>query len=319
MRRALAFFFLCLFILAAPAALAYAQGYRFDFSTRKLRQTGVIVVQGQPKNVLLRLDGKKEYATTLPYTYRSILEGQHTVEVIAPGYSTQVLQPRVRAGQATYLPPVQLLQSQPFITLHTGLPSNALLAPHGLAVAWQAKGSAHITNEEKTVQSPNVQNLATSVWRTNDVALLDAEKKVLGTLDRDGNYSIGETPIPPKDQIPTTLVKNARITLDYAQRVDSLRSWFVTNAEGAWLLGDSGDSTLVTRWSEPPIGARMLSDSMLAIIRPHAITLRNLGTNHTETFALPGITAVAENPTEGVLHLLVQDADLRSWVRASFF
>ena len=48
LRRALALLFAGLFVLVALASIAYGRGYRFDFKTRNIRLTGVILLAGAP-------------------------------------------------------------------------------------------------------------------------------------------------------------------------------------------------------------------------------------------------------------------------------
>ncbi len=318
-RRALAFFFICLFVVAAPAALAYARGYRFDLATRQLRQTGVIAVHGQPKNVLLRLDGQQQLPGTLPYTYRSISSGMHVIEIAAPGYSSQTLLAQVLPGQANYLPQAQLLRSSPVLTVRTGLPNSAVLAPAGNAAAWVADGRVVIASKNATLKSSVIKDLASTAWATNHLECFDAKKKFLGIVELDGTYTLGGATEVTTHQELAAIAKNAGITFSHAQRVDTLRAWLVTTADAAWFVEDNGAVSLVTRWAEAPLAARMVSDSILAIIRPNGITLRNLGNNHTQTFEQLGIRTVADEPAAGVVNFLVKDGDLRSWMRASFF
>ncbi len=49
---------LFLFLLVAPTVVLYSQGYRFDFDSKKITQTGGLFLRVEPKQVEIYLDGK---------------------------------------------------------------------------------------------------------------------------------------------------------------------------------------------------------------------------------------------------------------------
>ncbi len=53
-------FLICLFLflLVAPTVVLYSQGYRFDFDSKKITQTGGLFLRVEPKQVEIYLDGK---------------------------------------------------------------------------------------------------------------------------------------------------------------------------------------------------------------------------------------------------------------------
>ena len=58
MRKILFLLCLFLFLLIAPTAILYSQGYRLDFENKKFTQTGGIFLKILPKQVEVYLDGK---------------------------------------------------------------------------------------------------------------------------------------------------------------------------------------------------------------------------------------------------------------------
>ncbi|MEK7631288.1 MAG: hypothetical protein AAB445_00270 [Patescibacteria group bacterium] len=319
LRRALALFFICLFVLVAPAALAYGRGYRFNFSTGKIQQTGVILLHGLPKNVFVSTDSQPYRGTTLPKTYRSVDPGTHTLHVQATGYTPQEYSVHVQPGTTSYLMNVQLLRNAPFTTLRTALPSTAQFAPPGNAVAWVAEQRVVMVTPDTRVVSKEIPKLQTLAWVDQALEVFGEKSVYLGQVNHAGVFTPNAKRNLPDTKKLTALAQSAGLTYTFGQRVDALGGWFVTNGEGGWFVHDNGLSEIVTRWSAPPVAARIIGNSVLAIIRPDSITLRNLVTNHSQSFALKGIRKVADNPGEGSLDLLVTDGDLRSWVRAEFF
>jgi len=58
-------FLICLFLflLIAPSAIFYSQGYRFDFDSKKITQTGGLFLKVFPKSAEIYLDGKLKKKT----------------------------------------------------------------------------------------------------------------------------------------------------------------------------------------------------------------------------------------------------------------
>jgi len=319
LRRALALFFVGLFVIVALAALAYARGYRFDPVTKRITQTGVILLHGEPKKVRVSLDNQVPRPVNLPRAFRGIAPGAHTVTVSAPGYGTQKLSLAVTRGQTTTFPNLRLIQTEPLVTVRAGLPANSQLAPDGSTVAWQDGSQLQLATPESSTTSPVIPNLAKFKWQANELVGLDSTGKILGLLSSTGQYRAGAVPTQTDESALQTLAAEAKVRYLTAQRVNPLTAWLLTNEEGAWFLEDDGTVTLVSRWVSQPLAALEIGSNVLAIVRPDEITLRNFGNNQTFSFPLAGIVRVASAPHAGVLDLLVEDGDVLRWVRASFF
>lgn len=318
-RRALALFFISVFVIVAPTALAYARGFRFDFATRQLKQTGVLLLHGLPKNVAVSIDGQPPRAAALPRTYRSMVPGTHTLRVEAAGYTSQAMVFSIYPGQTTYLTNTQLIRIDPIATVRTGLPANAQLSPDGATVGWIEKGNVVIADAQGIQRTQTVAAAHSLAWLEQTLIIFDAKNIRLGTLTTAGVFTPGGQPQVATSSQATKLAQAAGLQFDHAQRLPDIKSWLVTNAEGAWLLSDAGDSTLVSRWVEKPLSARMVGRSMFLSVRNAELTLRNTTNNQTQTFFQDGIVAVADAPTEGHVSFLVRDGDLRTWMEADFF
>ncbi len=319
-RRALALFFILVFVIVAPTALAYARGFRFDFATRQLRQTGVALLHGLPKNVVVSLDGQGLRATSLPRTYRSLTPGLHTIQIAATGYTTQNISFAIQPGQTTYLTNTQLVRTDPLVTVRTGLPANAQLSPAGSTVGWIEKGAVTLASLAGFQHTQTVANAQSLAWVGSTLVIFDEKKQSLGTLSSTGLFTPGA---PQPEILPAAnlnaLAQTAGLTFTHAQRLEVEKSWLLTNAEGAWLLEENGSSTLISRWIEQPLSAKILKGTMFLTVRPNELTLRNLTNNQTQAFTQKGIATVADTPVDGNVYLLVRDGDLRTWMAANFF
>lgn len=92
------------FLIIAPAAILLARGYYFDFATRRLIKTGVLVVKTDPKNASVFLNGKK-LADSTPLTKRFLAPGEYVLEIKKQSYRLWKKQVSLREQTITLLPP----------------------------------------------------------------------------------------------------------------------------------------------------------------------------------------------------------------------
>ncbi len=86
-RRILFTVFLGAFLITAPLVVLYTAGYRYNFGTGRVVQTGVLSVSSIPKGADILLDGTDERATT-PSLLKNIFPGDHEIVAEKAGYST---------------------------------------------------------------------------------------------------------------------------------------------------------------------------------------------------------------------------------------
>jgi len=83
-RTILFLIFLFLFLLIAPSAIFYSQGYRFDFENKTLTQTGGFFLKAGPKQVEIYIDGKLAKKTDFFFgsaLVENLLPKRHKIEV----------------------------------------------------------------------------------------------------------------------------------------------------------------------------------------------------------------------------------------------
>ena len=84
-------FLICflLFLLAAPSAILYSQGYRLDFENKKLTQTGGFFLKAEPKQVEIYIDGKLVKKTDFFFgsaLIENLLPKRYKIEIKKEGY-----------------------------------------------------------------------------------------------------------------------------------------------------------------------------------------------------------------------------------------
>lgn len=83
--------FLILFLLIAPTAIFYSQGYRIDFDSKKISQTGGLFLKILPKQTEVYLDGKLKEKTDFFFgslLIENLLPKEYKIEVKKEGYLT---------------------------------------------------------------------------------------------------------------------------------------------------------------------------------------------------------------------------------------
>jgi len=113
-------FFVCFFI-AAPLVVLYTAGYRYNFGTGQIVQTGVLSVSSTPKGATILLDGDPLRAST-PALLKNVLPGDHLVRVERDGYSSWEKTLTVQSRSTTFADDVVLfLEAEPSLVRETSL------------------------------------------------------------------------------------------------------------------------------------------------------------------------------------------------------
>ncbi len=83
--------FLFLFILVAPLVVLHAQGYRFDFETKRIVQTGAFYFRASPPGVEIYINNEFKKRTSFFFDsalIESLLPKKYKIEIKKDGYST---------------------------------------------------------------------------------------------------------------------------------------------------------------------------------------------------------------------------------------
>lgn len=85
LRRIIYWSFIILFLLVAPIISLYSMGYRYHWGKYRLERTGLIVVDGTPRDATVRIDGVVR-AQRLPARIGGLNENEYTVRIERDGF-----------------------------------------------------------------------------------------------------------------------------------------------------------------------------------------------------------------------------------------
>ena len=108
-RRGIMFFLIMCFFIFSPIIILYATGYRYDFKTNEIKQTGVISIDVKPKNASVFLNNVK-IKQKFPIYLTNRAPGTYTVKITLPGYQDWQKNITVKSKETTYIKNVTLFK-----------------------------------------------------------------------------------------------------------------------------------------------------------------------------------------------------------------
>jgi hypothetical protein len=107
-RMIMSFFILCFFIIS-PLIIFYTAGYRYDFVTRQIKQTGVISIDVKPQNANVYLNGVL-INQKIPIRLPNRAPGTYQLKIESSGYQTWEKEISVESKQTYYIRGVSLFK-----------------------------------------------------------------------------------------------------------------------------------------------------------------------------------------------------------------
>lgn len=139
-RKAIFVVFLLFFCVTAPLVVLYTAGYRYDFGTGRIVQTGVFSISSTPKGASIVLDGTPSGATT-PALLKNVMPGNHRVRVEKSGYSFWEKNLAVESRATTFADDITLfLETEPGLLRETSLAATGFNPLNGRAAYAQTEG-----------------------------------------------------------------------------------------------------------------------------------------------------------------------------------
>ena len=108
-RRAIMIFLITLFCVLAPLIILYTAGYRYDYSAKKIKQTGVISIDVEPKNVRVYLNDVL-IQKRIPIRLTNRAPGAYHLRIEADRRKTWEKDIMVESKQTTYIRDITLFQ-----------------------------------------------------------------------------------------------------------------------------------------------------------------------------------------------------------------
>lgn len=126
-RTRIILFLICLFlfILVAPLVILYAQGYRFDFETKRIVQTGAFYFKASPSGVEIYINNEMRKRTSFFFDsalIESFLPKKYKIEIKKDGYSTWAKTLEIKEKEVVVTKNIILFPENPdFIILSEGV------------------------------------------------------------------------------------------------------------------------------------------------------------------------------------------------------
>lgn len=109
MRLAIMIFLIVLFFTISPLVILYTAGYRYDISTGKIQETGVISIDIEPEDATVKLNGVTIHKR-MPIRLANRAPGWYKLTIEKDGYHTLEKDIEVTSKQTTYIRDVPLFK-----------------------------------------------------------------------------------------------------------------------------------------------------------------------------------------------------------------
>ncbi|MBU0649227.1 PEGA domain-containing protein [Patescibacteria group bacterium] len=104
--------FILIFFVSAPFIISYTLGYRYNFSTRQIQKTGVLLLNSFPKDAQIFLN-RKDTEKETPAVIKKLLPKEYDVEIKKTGYRTWSKKLTVQSGETTFAESIILFSESP--------------------------------------------------------------------------------------------------------------------------------------------------------------------------------------------------------------
>lgn len=124
-RTILFLIFLFLFLLVAPISIFYSQGYRFDFESKKITQTGGIFLKAEPKQVEIYINGKLAKKTDFFFgsaLIENLLPNKYKIEIKKEGYHSWGKKLEIKEKEVSEVKNIVLFPKNPNFSILTKTP-----------------------------------------------------------------------------------------------------------------------------------------------------------------------------------------------------
>lgn len=108
-RRAIMIFLIINFFLISPATILYTAGYRYDWKTGQIKQTGVISIDAEPRDAQVFLNNV-QIKNRMPIRLTNRAPGTYRLKIEMPGYKNWEKDITVESKQTTYIKDVTLFK-----------------------------------------------------------------------------------------------------------------------------------------------------------------------------------------------------------------
>lgn len=127
-RRILYLTFFLIFFIFTPIILAYSSGYRINIKKKKVYETGSIVIDSEPREAQVAIDGA-EIKDLTPAIINDLKEGYYGIEISKPGFTAWRKRLFVSAKLTTFVEGARLFPLA--VSVSEVIPAKTILARNG--------------------------------------------------------------------------------------------------------------------------------------------------------------------------------------------
>ncbi|OGL88512.1 hypothetical protein A3H75_02645 [Candidatus Uhrbacteria bacterium RIFCSPLOWO2_02_FULL_51_9] len=215
--------FVVLFLTTTAVTLLYASGYRFNIASRRIVQTGILFINGRPRDADVYLNNRL-VARVLPFRAIQLIPGSYQIRVEKDGYFTWEKNLAVYPRETTFATEITLWRNEK----PTRVDDAREIA------RWREQFFASTTKP-----SDLTHNNRFLAWRANDgtvsLAYTDQEKIA--------------------EPLPIVSRERPEIQWNAAQK-----SWLLKSDHELWFIDTEGGTQLIERSSQPITRALLLDD-----------------------------------------------------------
>lgn len=154
-RKILYLFFILAFLISAPLVVLYTAGYRYNFGSGKIMQTGVLSLISVPKGADIFIDNEKQRKKT-PAVIDNVFPGEHDVRLEKQGYLPWGKKITIEGKKTTFVNQIGLFNDQPanqlivdeVLKIYSG-PDGKFFAYLTAQTSWHELWIFHTANLEK--------------------------------------------------------------------------------------------------------------------------------------------------------------------------
>lgn len=141
-RQILFVLFFLVFIVAAPAIVLYTAGYRYNFRSWQIVQTGVLSLTSFPRGATVVIDDIPQ-TTRTPAVFKNLIPGQHTIRIERTGYTAWEKTLEIESHTTTFADDITLFpHSLPSLSL-------ALEQDSGAEIHRESGSIAHLKRDKE--------------------------------------------------------------------------------------------------------------------------------------------------------------------------
>jgi len=138
-------FSICLFsfLISAPLAVFYSQGYRFDFNSKRIVKTGAFYFKVWPRNVEIYLDGKSKKKTDFFFgsaLIENLMPKKYQVQIKKAGYLTWEKKLEIKEGGVTEAKNIFLVPENPKFQILVEKIEDFFFSPDGKKIILKERG-----------------------------------------------------------------------------------------------------------------------------------------------------------------------------------